>query len=480
MKTWNRKLGLVVAFLLVWAMISACNAGGSSSGSGASTSDTGQSNASQSNTSESSASQPDASQDSKEPVTLRYINWDAPEDANKVIQKFEAANPDINIEYESVPYDQYLTKLNTMAASNTLPDVALMNEGQLLAWAEKGVFLDLSEYLQDRTFAAKLEASKFRTPDGKTVGISVANEIVLLFYNKKLFDDAGVPYPPAVADQAWSWEEMLDAARKLTKDSNGRSPGDSGFDPKNIVQYGISIPRDDYIQFALSASNGGGLVSGDGKQLLLDSPETKEAWQKMADLIHQEYVSPTFEARSSLPGLGARMATGRVSMNIAGQWFIPELNNTEGLDYGIGVLPKFKTPVTGNTGAPVVIFNATKHPEEAFRFMSFLANPETSIDLLQNGLWMPTDEAWYTDEELIKRWIDNPAHVPEYRTAAVDYAISSTRQTSFFYLPTWGPIVDIVNPAYHEVLLGQKTVEEAIQEMMPKIRPIFESGSAQQ
>ncbi|HZG56798.1 sugar ABC transporter substrate-binding protein [Paenibacillus sp.] len=415
---------------------------------------------------------------SGETVTIRFVDWEG-EEAHKQVEKmlktFEEQNPGIKVDYQSVPYDQYLTKLNSQAASNTLPDIAQMPEGQVLQWAQKGVLMDLSAILDGAP--SKLETNKFKTPDGKTVGISVANEIILMFYSKKMFDDAGLPYPPAEVEKAWTWEEMVEVARKLTKDVNGKHPGEAGFDPENIAQYGINIPKLDFMWAAFAKSNGGGVVSKDGKELLVDTPETIEALQKIADLTLVEHVSPSVSQSTSLPDLAARMLTGKVAMNIDGQWATQSFEVTEGLEYGIGVLPKFKKAVTVNAGGADVIFNSTKHPDEAAKLLQFLLDPNNSLPQIQSGLWMPNEERWYTEPDLIAKWIDNDAHVEEYKTAVVDYALKATEQNAFFIVPNAGEISDVLGPGLDPVWLGEKTAEEAMKnDIAPKVREIFNSG----
>jgi multiple sugar transport system substrate-binding protein len=165
----------------------------------------------------------------------------------------------------------------------------------------------------------------------------------------------------------------------------------------------------------------------------------------------------------------------------SGQW---ELSNigpqvSKGLRNGIGVLPIFKKPATTNTGTPLVIFNSSKHVKETVELYKFLMDPNNNLALIDNGTWMPAETQWYTDPELIKRWTQNPVHPPEYKTAVIDYALKATYPTPWFFLPTYGRISDVLNPGLDPVWLGTKTAKEAIlNDIMPKVKPIFESGKA--
>src|SRR5208283_3493301 len=102
---------------------------------------------------------------------------------------------------------EFSDKITTLAASGTLPDVSTFYEPNVLTWGMNGQFVDLTDFY--RKGAPKLDAIKFVTPDGKIVGISVANEVMVIWYSKKIFDAAGLPYPPAEAGKAWNWDQFV-------------------------------------------------------------------------------------------------------------------------------------------------------------------------------------------------------------------------------------------------------------------------------
>lgn len=139
----------------------------------------------------------------------------------------------------------------------------------------------------------KLKFSYLYSEPGKSIGNYTALEVMQLFYNKELFTEAGVPVPPADPQKAWTWGEFLEIAKKLTKDQNGKHPGDSGFDPKNIVQYGFAFGNDRSSWGPLLASNGGALTDKTGKKkYTLNRPESVEVFQKLQDLVLKEHVVP--------------------------------------------------------------------------------------------------------------------------------------------------------------------------------------------
>ncbi len=174
------------------------------------------------------------------PATIQYAYWgDQNEEVSttNLLKVFMDKNPNIKVEGlrfgSNTEFDQ---KITTLAAAGTLPDVSTFYEPNVLTWGMSGKFVDLTDFYKKGP--AKLDAIKFITPDGKIVGISVANEIQVIWYNKKIFEQAGLPYPPAEPSKAWTWDQFVDVAKKLTKDANGRTPNDAGFDKDNIRTFG--------------------------------------------------------------------------------------------------------------------------------------------------------------------------------------------------------------------------------------------------
>lgn len=464
MKRTFKNLSLVLVFCMLITM-SLAGCGGTATGSDNSTG-TNTNNASKGNKSG--------------VITLRYTYWGGnleKQTTDQQIAKFEELHPNIKVDAQQIPTD-YLTKLNTMAASNTLPDVGYMSESALVGWADKGMFLPLGTGSGDNE---KLESLFFRNSKGEVVATSVANEVMVVFYNKDLFDQAGLEYPPADASKAWSWDKFIEVAQKLTVDQNGKHPTDSGFDPENIVTFGFNVPKWEMPWMALIMSNGGGLVSPDGKELTFIKKDTIDALQAIADLSNVYHVCPSPAQSSAVPSTDTALLTNKVAMTIDGQWALQVLGQAkidQNLNYGIGVLPKFKVPATTNSGTGIVVFSTTKYPEEAKLFAEFINNPENSLDFIQTGLWMPNQKNWYTDQALIDVWTgnNNAYHPEEYKTAIIDYALNYTVQEPWYYLSYHDDLMNIITPALDNLWLGNDTAENIVNGIAPDLQKIFEAN----
>jgi multiple sugar transport system substrate-binding protein len=401
-------------------------------------------------------------------------------DIQKTLDKFNASQNDIHVSLIAVSWNDYNTKLNTMAAAKQLPDTCMMNEAMTIRYAAAGILADVSDmYSADE---APLKSLAF-TYKGKTVAYSCANEVLVTYYNKKLFDEARVSYPPASADKAWTWKEFVETAKKLTKDKNGKTPNDPGFDPKNIVTYGADFNRLSWMWPVLAVSNGGGIMSPDGKKLLLGTPETIEALQAIADLYLVHKVAPSVGDKNNMPSLNVTLLTGKVAMATSGQWEIGvSLKNSlkDGLVYGVGVLPKMKKAVTYNTGGPFVVFKSSKNLAAAKKFVKWMSDEanEGSWGLITGGIWMPVHKQYYASEAAIRKWADNPIHPPfeQYKTAVVDYALNNAVQVPWYYFPSYDKLDDLINSGMDAVWNGKMTAKQYITAILPKVKKLFDEN----
>ncbi|HAX72453.1 MAG TPA: sugar ABC transporter substrate-binding protein, partial [Firmicutes bacterium] len=156
-------------------------------------------------------------------VVITYSIWDKIQEPGMraIADAFEEANPGIKVNVEVTPWDQYWTKLEAAATGGTLPDVFWMHSSQSARFAEGNMLMDLTEKISnsEQVDLSKFpeELSKLYTFDGNVYAIPKDIDTVGLWYNKTLFDAAGVSYP----DETWTWETLLDAAQKLTDKDNG-------------------------------------------------------------------------------------------------------------------------------------------------------------------------------------------------------------------------------------------------------------------
>lgn len=413
-------------------------------------------------------------------VTLVFSFWgrgDEKKALEKVLKQFETENPGIRVKTNYIPAD-YMTKMSAMAAGNSLPDIGYFEETATLKWAENGKLMDLSELFNDESLMPrKLEILRYVSKDGKTVGASVGNEIAMLFYNKDIFDEAGLPYPPSKAEDAWTWQEFVDVAKKLTKDRSGNDATSPNFNSGNIATYGALVPFTSYYWNAFMWSNGGGILDTDNKTILLDKPESIEVLQAMQDLIYVHKVCPVPANQVLMPTMSSALLTRQVAMQVGLQYelmTLAEAKKNEGLNYGVAVLPKFKEPVTINGGSPIVIFQSTEHPEEAKKLFAYLMNPENMLSLIRGGLWMPNEEQYYTDPQYTEKWINEEVHTPDYKTAVVDYTYKYCRSNPYYRANDISELDAVIIPDLNDLIEGRQDAQTTVDKIMPGLRTYLE------
>jgi multiple sugar transport system substrate-binding protein len=415
------------------------------------------------------------------PITqLKFTYWGSEMEKVAIegmVAAFEARNPDIDVQAIQIPYEDYLAQITAMTMQGQPPDVGYFPSLQAPVWAQEGKLLDLTELVQtDPLFASALPETRYYFGDERIVGLNTAVETTLLFYNKDLFDRAGLAYPPSDPAKAWTWEQFVEAAKKITVDAQGKHPGEMGFDPAAIVTYGAAFDKsyEGWAWYPFIFSNGGEAVDEAGKQLLLDSPAAAEALQALADLMWSHHVAPTPEQDLNLPGYVTMLQTGNLAMHIAGQWSLLDFASVTDLRFGVAVLPKFKTPTTMVLGSPTVIFANTKHREAAIRFYKFHNNPE-AVDLFARGLWMPLQKAYYTEPAKMKLWLDNPAHPAEMRPAFTDYTVNYSRPLPSYYLRNYAEVLDgAIRPALEKIWNNQATAADALHVAVQAAAPLMQ------
>lgn len=151
-------------------------------------------------------------------VTLTYCTWNENQrdSIQATIDGFEAENPDIKVELQITPWGEYWTKLEAAATSGNMPDIVTMHTNQIERYVNGGVMAsmdDLADY--DDTFSYdnyNEGITNLYVYDGVHYGVPKDKDCVVLVYNKKIFDNAGVAYPTS----DWTWDDLKDAAEKLT------------------------------------------------------------------------------------------------------------------------------------------------------------------------------------------------------------------------------------------------------------------------
>lgn len=347
------------------------------------------------------------------PVVLRFVGWGGPEEGTvfqALTDQFNAANPDIVIQYEQIPLD-YVTALTTMVAGGLAPDIAYIPDGDFAAFVSRnqlvniqslvdgssvidpdGIWLSaLGRYRWDEETRSLGTGDLYALP--KDIGPTV------LYINEDIFEAAGVPLPDP--NVPMTWDELVEIGRQITVDADGRHPGDPGFDRSTVEVFGIGEIWFENAVF----NNGGRLLSEDGRTFVAaDDPNTIEAIQFLSDLNHVYQVTPTQQQISSM-SVGQMFESGRVAITTNGRWAVTRFR--EILDFNWSVRPNAVGPSgtvtsygnqadctfsgwSGSVGIAIMAGTlGEEHADKAFRFIEFIAGPEGQLAQAALGFQIP-------------------------------------------------------------------------------------------
>jgi multiple sugar transport system substrate-binding protein len=359
----------------------------------------------------------------------------------QISAKFADQHPDIKVSIEPVPRSDYVTKLETSIVGGSGPDVfwnALPD--RFLDLARLGLIENLSDWMQDDPIDLSPIAPRLLgafTYEGSLYAIPKDFDTVGLWYNKALFDAKGVAYP----DDTWTWETFRDAAKKLT-------------DPANNV-YGFVVnpgTRAGYYNFI--AQNSGEIITDDHRSGF-DMPETIEAIQFMHDLIHVDKVSPTVQQSEEIKP-ETRFQAGGAAMILDGSWRARALVDDPNMvaNARVAVLPMGKVRASSSGTIGYSIYSGSKHKQEAWALVKFLASPEAALVQASTGTVIPSQ----LDQAQV--WVDS---IPAFQLGAfVEMADYAEVVAHSFNTPEWDqPTRRIVKNA----LAGDVSVAEAAQQI---------------
>lgn len=357
----------------------------------------------------------------KEPVNLTFWGWTASDFEAKAIQngldEFQKQYPYITVEYMTVPSADYHTKLKTALASGSGPDVFYLDATQCNDFVKAGLLSDLTEVAADFTSNmtdASLQKVSMKGEDGNThvYGLDICNVGPVIFYNRDLFDKAGVEPMPTKWDERWTWDEFVDNMKKLTiVDENGTT-----------AQYGTCNFEEQYSLYVLQELldlNGANWYNEDMTAAEnVNSKESKEVIENIKALRVEHGVAPDPNAAGSDTSNSptAMFLTGQVASIAIGSYALQEIAQSD-INYGVGLFPTFGKEDSNSfmVSADMKCINAeSKHQEEALLLAEYMSSSEFGIPIYKTGLWMPNQKDLY-QEENIDSWFNTEVYPEEWR-----------------------------------------------------------------
>jgi multiple sugar transport system substrate-binding protein len=384
-------------------------------------------------------------------ITLRLDQFSGNRDIEPVlinmIAEFNKIHPEINVILQSFGYDEYFTQLQTRIVGGTAADIFELNFENFAMYASENVLLDISGFIGDTSGFNKTALDAFKY-NGRQYAVPNSFSNVVLFYNKALFDRAGVSYP----DNNWTWREMEAAAQRIR-----------ALD-RDI--FGFYRPVSFHEFYKASRQNSSSLISGN--RFTVNTPENIAALERMVSWQRGTNIMPT---DAQMGGGGsmtdwALFTSGRLGMIVTGIWAFDNFMNNTTFPWDIAVEPGNTQKATHFFSNAYAVNKECKHPEAAAVLATFLAGSREAAMLRVRASWeLP------------------PVNYPNVLETYLTITPPANRNAVFeslTYLVT-PPVVtqqsemeDIISRHIERVISGQVSAKEALDacqnELMQRIR----------
>lgn len=390
----------------------------------------------------------------QEKLVLRVANWGGIEEIQleeEIATAFMQRYPNIQVQIESIPAN-YKEKILTYIASGEPPDVFLLDSVIIPALLNKGILLDLRPYLDSLQINLAdyfPNVLNIFAKDKNLYALPKDFTPIVMYYNKLLFDQAGLPYPQS----DWTWNDYLRLSQQLTKDTNG---------DKIVDQYGTVFSNYFYLWQPWVWMNGGDIFapSGNSAAGYFDSPPTEQALQFLIDLRTKHKVAPDDVALKTGTGSTGMFLSGKIAMVSSGHWSLPTFKkyiSRGDLKIGVAPLPhpEGKHLVTPIYASGWCVPKATPHRELALQLAVFFSTEKAARIRARSGIGVSAVQIVAQEQLQSDPFQLEPAFVE---------SVPFGRQP-------WGTVIDefsrvetMTQNAVDEVLIGGRNIHAAFAE----------------
>lgn len=365
------KLKKLTALCLAGAMVlstAACGGGSGDSGSSGGDGDSG----------------------SSEGGELSISIWDTNQEPgiNEILADF-TEETGIKTKLTVVKWDEYWTMLEAGAQGGSLPDVFWMHSNESERYMSNDMLLDLTDKIAESDVIDPANYPEdiwgLYTHEDKYYAVPKDVDTTALWYNKTMFDEAEMEYPTA----DWTWDDMFEAAKKLTKDDGS--------------QYGLALRNDNNQAgyYNMIYDNGGFVINDDKTESGWDDPKTIEAMEQVEEFI-KAGVMPSMETMSE-NGEDVLFQSGKVAMVLQGSWMLAAYRDNE---YTAENCDCVELPKSATTDRRVSIYNGLgwaasasgSNTENAWKLIEYLGSEAAQKKQAELGVTMSaytgTSDAW--------------------------------------------------------------------------------------
>jgi multiple sugar transport system substrate-binding protein len=379
--------------------------------------------------------------------------------------QFTAQHPQLKIEIENVtgPIEQVNEKFQAHFIAGTAADVLFIAGRTFRTFAAQKQLLDLEplarrDIRKQDYYDFALDSLRY---NDRLFAFPYDPGVYVVFYNQDLFDKAGLQYP----DGTWDWKRYVEVAQRLTVDQSGRRAMESGFDPRQVAQYGSSSP--DFVWFMVVYSFGGEVLAADHKKVRLAEPAAVEGLQFIADLRNKVHVAPSPAYPQAQP-IG--WATGNLAMNMAGGWTVGGQRRQAqqaGFRFDVTSVPRGTQRVTAGWGSGTAIWAQTRVVEPAWTWVRFLGGEHGQRAVMQLGNCAPPAVRKLAEsDEFLK---DTP---PQNKRVFLEESRYS-RPWPHIYIADSIEFERRYDEAMAPVYKGERSARDAMAEVAPRLNEVL-------
>lgn len=304
-------------------------------------------------------------------------------------EKFNSEHDDIEMEFLIVPNDESVERLLAMISGGNPPGLVGPGGVDVAAsffdlWLDVQPFIDAENLDMSDFYGAAVTLYQF--PE-KTVGLPLGMFPSFIFYNKDLFDAAGMEYPTGdYNDTSWTYDKLRDMAMELTLDENGNNAKSADFDPSKVVQWGFDDSWTDLRGFMtrFDPPGAGRPTSEDMKTALVNSEEYKYGLDWLNKAIWEDYFMADYSGQEAFYATADDpFGSQLTAMFYSHTWFMPEGLVDLPFEYEFAVAPFSQkgTRIARTHADTFYIPKDTANPEASWTVLKWLTSPENIIDV---------------------------------------------------------------------------------------------------
>ena len=393
--------------------------------------------------------------------TLSFMAFGDPEELvayRELIDAFQAAEPGVTVEFiETSDRDDLIARLSTAFAGGAPPDLFLMNYRFYGQFAVKGVLESMEPYLDssdvfraDEFYPQAMEAFQV---DGEQICMPQNISSLVAYYNKDLFDEAGLSYP----DDGWTWADFLRMAKALTVDVDGDGVTD---------RYGVGMDPEVIRLAPFIWSSGAELVDDetDPTRFAVDTPTAIKAMQDFFDLYAVHGVAPGDEELES-EDTETRFLNGTLGMVFSSRRDTPSFRTITDFGWDVAALPRHAQPSGILQSDAYCLTTASENKDTAWRFVEFALGPEGARIVAASGRTVPSLIEVANSEAFL-----DPTQDPANSRVFLDTIPVIRRVPN---ISTWPEIEDAANAILEVGFFDGAPAEEIAQQLIDATTPIF-------